>query len=224
MVERVREREVASRIRVTDAEIDALIEKRRGAAGAERADQHRADPGHGARRRRPRRSSPSGARAPRRRCARVRGGEDFAAVAREVSEDSNRAQGGEIGMRPADRLPDVFVAARSQPLKPGEVAPELLRSGAGFHVLKLRRAQGGGGLHASTQIARAPHPAAALARADRRGGGAPAGRSSSARSSPAARTFEQLARENSEDGSAPQGGDLGWAVARHRSCPSSRRR
>ena len=49
------------------------------------------------------------ARAPRRRCARVRGGEDFAAVAREVSEDGNRRSGGEIGLRPADRLPDLFV-------------------------------------------------------------------------------------------------------------------
>jgi parvulin-like peptidyl-prolyl isomerase len=34
MVERVREREVVSRIRITDAEIDELIEKRRVAAGA----------------------------------------------------------------------------------------------------------------------------------------------------------------------------------------------
>ena len=68
--------------------------------------------------------------------ARVRGGEDFATVAREVSEDSNRAQGGEIGLRPKDRLPDVFVKA-VQSLKPGEIAPDLLRSGAGFHVLKL---------------------------------------------------------------------------------------
>ena len=56
-------------------------------------------------------SSPSGARRAEAALARVRGGEDFAAVAREVSEDSNRGQGGEIGLRPADRLPDLFVDA-----------------------------------------------------------------------------------------------------------------
>ena len=38
-------------------------------------------------------------------------GEPFEAVAREVSEDGNRARGGVIGLRPADRLPDVFVEA-----------------------------------------------------------------------------------------------------------------
>ena len=68
---------------------------------------------------------------------RVRAGEDFATVARELSEDSNRAQGGEIGLRPVDRLPDLFVQRGPARCKPGEVAPELLRSGAGFHVLKL---------------------------------------------------------------------------------------
>jgi peptidyl-prolyl cis-trans isomerase SurA len=41
--------------------------------------------------------------------ARVRGGEAFDAVARQVSEDSNRAQGGEIGLRPASRLPDLHL-------------------------------------------------------------------------------------------------------------------
>ena len=61
---------------------------------------------------------------------------DFATVAREVSEDSNRASGGEIGMRSASRLPDAFVAQVGS-LKPGEVSPTLLRSGAGWHVLKL---------------------------------------------------------------------------------------
>ena len=58
------------------------------------------------------------------------------AVARELSEDSNRATGGVIGMRTAERLPDVFVAT-VRSLKSGDVAPELLRTGAGFHLLKL---------------------------------------------------------------------------------------
>ena len=43
--------------------------------------------------------------------ARVRAGEDFTKVARELSEDANREAGGELGMRPADRLPDLFVTA-----------------------------------------------------------------------------------------------------------------
>src|SRR5437764_1431930 len=50
--------------------------------------------------------------------------------------DANRASGGEIGLRPADRLPDLFVRT-TQSLKPGEVAPQIVRSGAGFHILKL---------------------------------------------------------------------------------------
>ena len=135
MVERVREREVVSRIRVTDAEIDELIEKRRIAAGTGAqvnvaqilvtvpegaADAVVAE----------RRGRLEGA------LKRVRAGEDFAAVAREISEDSNRAQGGEMGLRPVDRLPDLFARA-VQGLRPGEVTPEPIRSGAGFHVLKL---------------------------------------------------------------------------------------
>ena len=43
--------------------------------------------------------------------ARVKAGEPFDKVAREVSEDSNRERGGEIGDKPADRLPDLFVDA-----------------------------------------------------------------------------------------------------------------
>ena len=135
MVERVREREVVSRIKVSDAEIDELIEKRRAAAGTSaqiNIAQILVTVPEGA---------ADGVVAERRGRAeaalkRVRGGEDFAAVAREVSEDSNRTQGGEIGLRPVDRLPDLFARA-VQGLKPGEVAPELIRSGAGFHVLKL---------------------------------------------------------------------------------------
>ena len=65
-----------------------------------------------------------------------RAGEAFDQVAREISEDGNRERGGEIGLRPASRLPDLFTdAVRS--FKVGEVSAAPLRSGAGFHVLKL---------------------------------------------------------------------------------------
>ena len=122
--------------------------------------------------------------------------------------DGNRAQGGVIGLRPADRLPDVFVEV-VRPLKPGEVSPTLLRSGAGFHVIKLLERREAGGIaitqtHARHILLRVS-PQLSQEAAVRRLGDFKRQIQSGARS------FEQVARENSEDGSAQQGGDLGWA-------------
>ncbi len=206
MTERLREREVLGRISVSDAEIDNYLAERRAAAGAA-AEYNIAQilvtlP-----------DAASLTEAAQRRAraesalARVKAGEPFEAVARELSEDANNAQGGVIGMRSAERLPDVFVEVVKS-LKPGEVAPALLRSGAGFHVLKLVDKREADAF--TTQQTRARHillrvsaqlpQEAALRRLE--------GFKQQIESG--ARSFEQLARENSEDGSAAQGGDLGW--------------
>ena len=208
MIERLREREVYNRIRINDEELDKFLEERRQAASAD-ADTNiaqilvtvaeGADPATLA----ARKGVADAA------LARVLGGEAFAKVAGEVSEDANRAKGGEIGLRPASRLPDIFVEA-TKALKSGEVAPTLLRSGAGFHVLKLvERKDGGVGRVTQT---RARH---VLLRTSPQLNAETASRRLSEykrQIETGTKTFEEIARQFSEDGSAASGGDLGWSA------------
>jgi len=208
MIERLREREVYNRIRISEEDVDKFIEERRQAAGAD-ADTNiaqilvtvpeGADPAALA----ARKAVADAA------LARVLGGEAFAKVAGEVSEDANRAKGGEIGLRPASRLPDIFLEA-TKALKPGEVAPTLLRSGAGFHVLKLvERKDGGVGRVTQT---RARH---VLLRTSQQLNAETASRRLSEykrQIETGTKTFEEIARQYSEDGSAASGGDLGWSA------------
>jgi len=207
LMERVREREVNQRIRINNDEIDKLLEQRRAAAGTS-AQLNIAQILV---------SVPEGASAEvlaQRQAradaalARVKGGEAFDVVAKEISEDGNRAQGGVIGMRPMDRLPDVFVEV-ARNLKPGEVSPTLLRSGAGFHVLKLVGRQDGGAF-----MVQQTHARHILLRVSEQLSAEAAGRRLAEfkrQILSGGKLFEQLARENSEDGSAAGGGDLGWA-------------
>jgi peptidyl-prolyl cis-trans isomerase SurA len=205
--ERVREREVQQRIHITDSEVEDYLEALRAKAAAVPAINiaqilvtvpEDATPAVESQRRDQALAA----------LARVKAGEAFEQVAREVSEDDNRARGGEIGAKPADRLPDLFVDA-VKPLTVGGVTPELVRSGAGFHILKLvSRTEAG---EITTTQTRARHillrPSASLSKE------AAMRRLAEFRTEILAgkSSFEALAKEHSEDGSAPSGGDLGWA-------------
>jgi peptidyl-prolyl cis-trans isomerase SurA len=204
-IERVREREVVSHIRVTDAEINDYIDKKRGPGGmTEQVNiaqilvtvPEQADDALVAQRK---------ARAEE-ALARVSNGEPFEQVAREMSEDANHLKGGEIGARPLDRYPDLFVNAVKN-LKVGAVTP-LIRSGAGFHILKVvSRSQESGVKITQTRVRHIvlrASPQMNLQQATER-----LAEFRQAIVDGRAR-FEDLARQYSEDASAAQNGDLGW--------------
>jgi peptidyl-prolyl cis-trans isomerase SurA len=207
MMERLREREVYQRIRVSEDDVDQLLEQQRRALNADvetNIAQILVTVPEGAT---PELLAQRQALA-QAALARVRGGADFEVVAREVSEDSNSARGGVIGLRPASRLPDAFIE-HARNLKNGEVAPTLLRSGAGFHVLKLieRRERALGEI---TQT-RARH---VLLRTSAQLDAQTATRRLAEykrQIESGSVSFEEIARRVSEDGSAASGGDLGWS-------------
>ena len=207
MIERLREREVYQRIRVTDDDIDKYLDEQRRAANSD-AETNLAQILVSV----PEGATPELLEQRRARAqaalARVQGGEDFIAVSRELSEDSNRERGGVIGLRPASRLPDIFVE-HTRNLKSGDVAPTLLRSGAGFHVLKLvERKEVALGQITQT---RARH---VLLRTSAQLNAATASRRLAEykrQIESGSTSFEDIARQHSEDGSAAAGGDLGWS-------------
>ncbi len=207
MIERLREREVYARIRVKDEEIDTYLQQRQEAARVD-AETNLAQILITV----PEDANPSTLAERRARVdaalARLKAGEAFDAVARAVSEDGNRAKGGEIGSRPASRLPDLFVDA-TKALKVGEYTAAAARSGAGFHILKvLARKEAVLGKITQTRARHVLLRTSAQLNAE-----TAAKRLSEYRRQieGGSKTFEDIARQFSEDGSAAAGGDLGWS-------------
>jgi peptidyl-prolyl cis-trans isomerase SurA len=140
---------------------------------------------------------------------RARAGDDFVALVREFSDASDRANGGQLGLRTADRYPPLFLEA-TRNLEVGAISA-VVRSGAGFHILKLLDRKNAG-LPAMTVIqSRARHillrPSPQVSEAAAREKLADFKKRIEAGQA----DFATLARDNSQDGSAAQGGDLGWA-------------
>jgi len=209
-LQRLREREVEGRVKVTEADIDDHIRDQQGGGDLASLVMNL---GHVLV------AVPEGADAARvaelqaraqRVADRARAGEDFAALAREFSDAPERNNGGQFGLRPAARLPDLFVNA-TRTLSSGGIAGPL-RSGAGFHVLKVIEKRQAGLPDMVVTQTRARHillvPTAQLTQAQAQE--KLAGFRQQIVSGQA--SFEDLAREHSQDGSAATGGDLGWAA------------
>jgi len=207
LLTRLREREVDDRIQVSDSEIDAFLAEIKQQDGQRTSEFNLAHilvrvPEQAT----PERVEAARARAEKARAEALAGG-DFARVAASYSDGPEALKGGDLGWRSEDRLPDLFVESL-KPLKAGELS-SVLRSPAGFHVLKLIERRDAGGGQAVEQT-RARH---ILIRTGELVSEAEAQRRLTdlrQRVVTGGQDFADLAKLQSDDTSASRGGDLDW--------------
>jgi peptidyl-prolyl cis-trans isomerase SurA len=202
---RLREREIENTVVVTDAEVETEIAR----AAKERGGDTEYQLQH-VLVLLPQQATPEQIEARRRRAlqalSELRKGTTFAEIAATYSDAPDALQGGNLGWRPAGRLPGLFLETLDK-LKPGEVS-DILRSPNGFHIVKLLDKRGKDKAPSITQT-RARHillrTKEGVNEADMRT------RLARVRERIAAgEDFAELAKQNSEDGTASRGGDLGW--------------
>ena len=229
---RLREREVDSQIKISDAEIDNFIVEqmqRRGTdTGAARASGPEeiavaqifipVEEGAG----------PSAQADARKKAEWIlkeaRGDADFMQLGAQANKENSKIKFQDLGYRTQDRLPQIFTDTVRN-LGTGQVASSVVRSPAGFHVLKVmdRRSSGSGARAASNAnpldvIPQNMMVTQTLARhilIRQRQGLQDADverRLLGYRDQIRAKTadFDSLAKKFSEDGSAQNGGVLGW--------------
>jgi peptidyl-prolyl cis-trans isomerase SurA len=205
VMQRLREREVDARITVSDAEVENYLATIKAQSGGE-AEYRLAHILVLV----PEQANAEQIEAKRRRAEEalknIREGTDFGQVAAGFSDATDALSGGNLGWRPGARLPTVF-AETVRGMKAGDVSP-VLRSAAGFHIVKLieRRSRNEPALVDQTHVrhilirvneitSEAEGKAKIDRLKDRLDGGA---------------KFEDMAKLNSEDASSAKGGDLGW--------------
>lgn len=204
IVSRIREREVDSKIVVSEGEIDNFLESA-GAAGSEEYNL-----GH-ILLRVPEQAKPEQLVRLKARAediiSQLRGGADFAQLAASYSDAPDGLSGGMMGWRPLERLPSLFAEVVPK-LKPGEVS-DAVRSPAGYHILKLIDRRGGAIKAQPVEQTHARHiliktsELVSESEAKRRLVGLKERITHGAE-------FAELARLHSNDLSAAKGGDLGW--------------
>jgi len=211
-ISRLRERDVDARVQISDAEIDGYIaEKNRSRASALGNEevalaQIVVSLNSGATE-----SEVAAAKAKAEEIFKQAGNEkDFLAFSKKVATAGSGVRSEDLGSRTFDRLPQLLVEA-SQGVGANQLIPRLLQSGAGFHIVKVMGRKGGPvqeNIVITQTMARhilLRHRAGMTdAEAERR--------LSIFRDQVKVKAadFGQLAQKYSEDGSASNGGKLGW--------------
>ena len=209
MLTRVRDREIESKLKISDAEVDQFIRDQRAGSNAaippfiNIAQLVVAIPENA--------SDAEIAKLQQRAqslAQRARAGEDFNKLILENSDSPDRASGSTLGLRRADRYPALFVEATQSTPVNGIAGP--IRSGVGFHVLKLLARSAAGTADAPVTQTQVRH---ILLRNDPKRTTAQSVAQLNdykERIQKGSADFASLARDKSEDGSAKDGGDLGW--------------
>jgi len=206
IISRLQQRSVASRIRVTDREVDRFLESEMG----KQMFQEDFHLGH-ILVRVPAGASPEEVQAATSKVnsieARLNQGEDFHQLAISQSDGPKALEGGDLGWRPAAQWPTLFSEAALQ-LEKGEISAPI-RSGAGFHILKMIDRRGG-----AEKVVTQYQVSHVLIKADALTSNEQA-RDQATRLhdqvASGAADFATIAAEYSDDpGSARNGGELGW--------------
>ncbi|VVE03457.1 peptidylprolyl isomerase [Pandoraea fibrosis] len=208
---RLRDREVDSQVQVSDSEVNTFLAAQRGATATPSSTEYRLSE---ILVKLPDGATPDQVSAAQKKANealdKAKAGGDFAELAKQYSDASDAANGGDMGFRIPERIPDLYLN-QVQKLQPGTVVPQVLRSNNGFHVVKLieTRKQGGDQGMTVPQI----HARHILIRV---GDGVSEAQARQklldikAKIESGKGDFADFARQFSVDGSASQGGDLGW--------------
>ena len=208
LVNRFRQREVEARVKVTDADVDQFLRDQEGSSDSAAIDINLAQILVAV----PENATPEQVMALQAKAQtaadRAKAGTDFVALVNEFSEPSLRTSGGQLGLRSADRYPPLFLQA-TEKLRAGGIAGPV-RSGAGFHVLKVVEKRQAGMPGVNITQTRARHILLRVSPQQRESVAKEKLTDFKKRVTAGQADFAGLARESSDDGSAKDGGDLGW--------------
>ncbi len=209
LINRLQERELETRIKISDADVEAAMAARKESASDPQNQEVNLGHLFLALPENPSAAAVNQAQERAQKILdRLKAGDSFEALVQEFSA-AERSNAGQMGFRRTDRYPPLFINA-SQALAVGAVS-QWVRSDAGLHLLKVleRRVNGLSDTqvqHHARHILLRPNATLTQEQAVKQLAVV------RERILAGATSFEAQARALSQDGSASQGGDLGWAT------------